>query len=118
MQPVSRKDVNRLIKFLDDLVHSSPKQSLELELSKVANLLNRIGFQGPTSKSGPVRGFSHDLLKDDPMLSDGQITVHILHGRKVELITYRDFKRYVLPHVEEVLRELDEKKMIQEDPNE
>jgi hypothetical protein len=117
MQPVARKDVNRLVRYLDDLVRSSPKQSLELELSKVAKLLDAIGFEGPTNKSGVVRGFSHILLKPNPMLTDGQITVHILHGRRIEVITYRDFKRYLFPFIEEVLKELHDKKMIQEDAN-
>jgi hypothetical protein len=52
------------------------------------------------------------------MLTGGQITVHALHGKKNEVITYRDFKKYLQPFIEQVLKDLEDKGLItEENPN-
>jgi hypothetical protein len=118
MQQIGRKDVTRLTNFLEDLEARRPKQSYEIDLSSLGNLLNRIGFDGPHNKRGAARGFSHELLTADPMLTGGQITVHALHGKKNEVITYRDFKKYLQPFIEQVLKDLEDKGLItEENPN-
>lgn len=115
MNLIRRADVNRLQKYLDDLRRKNPKPSYEIELMALSNLLNKVGFDGPKNRPGPARGFSHELLKNNPMLVDGQFTVHVLHGRKVELISFRDFKRYMSPYIDQVMKELEEKDLIQEE---
>ena len=118
MHPVFRAHVQRLAKFLEKLDQANLKPGNEIELNELGNLMNKIGFSGPHNKRGSARGFSHKLLKSDPMLFDGQIKIDVVHGSKVEKIRYRDFKQYLRPHIETVLEELRKQNLIQEDdPN-
>ena len=118
MQHYPRTAVDRLAKYLVKLERARLKPAAEIELNELANFMSKVGFSGPHNKPGVARGFSHELLKQKSRLVDGQFTVHIVHGSKVEKIRYRDFKEYVLPYIEEVLTELERKNLIQEDdPN-
>ncbi|TLY31159.1 MAG: hypothetical protein E6K56_05515 [Ignavibacteria bacterium] len=116
MAKVAKSDVKRLRRFIEDLVASKPKVSKEIELNVISSLMKKVGFRGPENKPGTVRPFSHDLLVTNPMLLHGVFTVHI-HGKKVPTILYRDFKQYMLPHIEDVLAQLEERGLIEEDPN-
>lgn len=113
MQPVQRRSVKRIEKFLEDLRAKRPKLHHTIDLSSTAKLMNAIGFAGPLSKKGSIRGFSHELLESDPMLHQGKTTIHVVHGE--ESVTFKDFKQYVLPYIEKVLIELENKKLIRED---
>lgn len=117
MQPIPRASVDRMSRYLDKLRKSKPKPAAELELNELANLMNKVGFSGPHNKPGVARGFSHELLEMNPHLLDGQFSVHIIHGTKIAKIRYRDFKEYVLPHIEEVLTLLEQERLIEEDDN-
>jgi hypothetical protein len=114
MQPVPKAHVDRLVRYLENLKKLNPRPAHELGLNELANLLNKVGFTGPVNKPGTVRGFSHELLQSHPMLVDGQFTVHIT-GKKVVTISYRDFKRYVMPYVEQVLATLQQQGLIVEE---
>lgn len=116
MQPVQRSSVVKVTKFLNELKKSPPKIHQPLDLSKIGKLMNGIGFIGPTTKHGSSRGFSHEFLSMHPMLFEGRITIHVLHGS--ETVTYKDFKQRLLPHIQEVLDSLEDQNLIQEDdPN-
>jgi len=116
MGKVPKSDVKRLSRFIKDLVASRPKVSKEIELNVISSLMKKVGFRGPEHKPGTVRAFSHELLVVNPMLLNGVFTVHI-YGKKVPTILYRDFKQYMLPHIEDVLAQLEERGLIEEDPN-
>jgi len=116
MEKVAKSGVKRLYRFIEDLEASKPKVSKEIELNVISSLMRKVGFWGPENKPGTVRAFSHELLVMNPMLLNGVFTVHI-HGKRVPTILYRDFKQYMLPHIEEVLAQLEEKGLIEEDPD-
>jgi hypothetical protein len=115
MQPVPRASVTRLEKYLERLADSKPKPTAEVELNELANLMNKVGFSGPHNKPGSARAFTHELLKSKSHLVNGQFTVHIVHGSKLDKIRYRDFKEYVNPYIEEVLAELEHLNLVQEE---
>jgi hypothetical protein len=118
MHTYPRTAIDRLAKYLKQLEIEKPKPATEIGLNELSNLMNKVGFSGPLNKPGTARGFSHELLKTNSRLIDGQFTVHIVHGSKVPVVRYRDVKQYVLPYVEEVMALIDEQKLIQEeDPN-
>ncbi len=114
MQQVRRADVKRLTNYIDDFKKSPYRAAQEIKLNELSNLMNKVGFTGPANKSGTVKGFSHELLQSHPMLVDGQFTVHIA-GKKVVTIRYLDFKKYVLPYIEQVLAAFEEQGLITEE---
>lgn len=114
MNRVDRTSVEKLMRYIQELQDAKLRPHDEIKLNELRAHLQRVGFSGPVSKSGSVRGFSHELLRSNPMLHGGQFTVHVVHGSKVEKIRIRDFKRYVLPHVQSVLNELENRKLIDE----
>jgi hypothetical protein len=103
MEPIPISNVIRLEEYLKVLDESHHRPHVELPLGILTRLLNGVGFDGPLAKGGSVQGFSHELLKDKPMLLNGQFTVHIIHGKKVDAVHYRDFKRYMRPYIDDVL---------------
>lgn len=118
MHPIPRVDVSRLERYLAELESSRPKLHHLIELAKLVNLMNKVGFVGPNGKSGSIVGFSHELLLSNERLTEGQFTVHIVHGGKQHQVHYRDLKTYVLPYVEEVIVELQQQHLIiEDDPN-
>lgn len=114
MNRVDRTSVEKLKRYIQELQAAKLKPHDEVKLNELRAHLQRVGFSGPVNKSGSVRGFSHELLKSNPMLLAGKFTVHVIHGSKVEKIRYRDFKQYVLPHIESVLMELENQNLIDE----
>jgi hypothetical protein len=114
MEKVNRSDINIINRYLNDLNQSNPRPNKEMDLNEVAKLMRRVGFEGPiNTKRGPVKRFTHDLLKSH--LTGGSFTIHIIHGKRKELIRYLDFKKYMLPNIRDVLSSLEEKGLIKED---
>lgn len=101
MNKIHRTNVNRLSRYIDELRSNKPKISKEIEVNELFKLMEKVGFYGVINKSGSKRAFSHELLKSNPMLVDGSFTVHIFNS-KAGTIIYRDFKQYLLPHIEMV----------------
>jgi hypothetical protein len=113
MQPINRSSVKKIKKYLEELKKNPPKPHHEIDLHQVGKLMNGIRFIGPTAKHGSSRGFAHELLARNPMLVEGRITIHVIHGS--ETVSYRDFKQRLLPFIQEVLDSLEDQNLIQED---
>jgi hypothetical protein len=101
--------IEKLEKFIKDYSGSKTKLSAELDLWTLSKLMNGVGFIAPVNKKGSARGFSHALLETEPTLVEGRFTVHVLHNRRPEKITYHDFKIYMLPFLRQVITMLKEK---------
>jgi hypothetical protein len=112
MRKIHQADVDRLSSYIHEITSSNPKRNMEIDLGGLAKLMSNVLFDGPINKRGSGRAFSHELLKDQPMLTDGTFSVHIFNP-KTNTIIYHDFKKYMLPHIEIVLALLETNNLIE-----
>lgn len=113
MEKIQKSHLDRLKRYLDEKDSANYKIHHELDLNELSKLMNKIGFEGPINKSGNVRGFQHELLKADPMLVGGHFTIHIANKKRVT-VRVRDFREYMLPHIQKVINRIEELKLIEE----
>ena len=116
MEKIQYTDFKRLKDFIDDIESQNRKPIYEIPLNKIGRLMQNVGFVGPINQRGSVRAFNHELLEDVSFLTNGQFTIHVVHGR--ENIAYKDFKKFLLPYVEHVLDLIEANYLNKEDKEE
>jgi hypothetical protein len=102
MKQYPKRDVKRLIKFIEDLKALRPRDNYLVSITKLSNLLNKVGFSGPVYKPGSKRQFSHELLKEYVGCFDGAFLMTEAHGKK-DQIHYRNLQHYCLGPIEYVI---------------
>jgi hypothetical protein len=113
MEKYRRTDIDRLRKFLDDLKDSKPKRTHLVNMTKVTNLMSKIGFI-EYKQSGSKRPFYHELLQGHPHYEQGRILISEAQGKR-DMTRWANFEDYVLDAVEYVLERIDVENLILED---
>ena len=83
---------------------SAKKELLLNEIEKI--IINELGCEKIKSKQGSAMKYFHPLLEKYPQFG-GRMSVHLIHGGKSQpKITKHDFKNYLWPPLELILKEL------------
>jgi hypothetical protein len=113
MEKYRRADITRLKKFLEDLKSLNPKRTYLVNMTKLTNLMYKVGFEGE-KQPGSKRPFYHELLCDCPRYLSGRLLIAEAHGKKG--MTYWDnFEEYVLDGIEHVLNRIETENLIIEE---
>ena len=113
MTAYSRRDINRLRKFIDEL--EPHKNNYLFSIEKLTNLLYKVGFEEVLTKSGSAHiPYYHELLKNHSFFMDGIFRIARKHGKKNQM-SYYDFKEYCLDAIEFVLDRMEDERLIVDD---
>jgi hypothetical protein len=113
MTKYRKRDVGKLRKFIDGLKESQPKDNYPVNMTKLGNLLDKLGFVEYV-QSGSKRPFVHDLLIGCPGFLDGRFLMTEAHGKR-DVIHWRNFEDHCLTAIEYVLMRIEAENLIIED---
>lgn len=71
----------------------------EFELSIIIKIAEHLGCVYLGGKGGSAVRFSHPAIKTFKNI----FSVHLIHGRKVELVYKVNFKQYIYPHLKVII---------------
>ncbi len=107
---ISRKELDKVKMYFHEL---DTKRPSEVRLKDISKMFKKIGFEGPINKPGSARKFKHDLL-DEQIFLNKTISIHVLHGRSPERITFRDYKKYLRFGIHSVIFEIENRGLVSE----
>jgi len=113
MEKHRRADIDRLRKFLDDLKDSKPKRTHLVNMTKVINLMSKIGFK-EHKQPGSKRPFSHELLNNCPNYTSGRFLMAEAHGKK-DMMYWDNFEEHILDALEYVIDRIESENLILEE---
>jgi len=99
----SLDDIEKELKYLAGL--NVP----EIPFKHICRIAEYLGTEMLPSKGGSARRFRHQLLTDYSFYHDGIFKIDLIHGGKSDpKVRTRDFKRYLLVPLREIIKRLKE----------
>ena len=98
------KDIREVLEFF---IHYAQKEIPLPEIEKY--LLRPLGFDPVKPKKGSMYTAHHQLLEEMPGFAPtGNISFHVIHGKKRQLIYKQNFKKYIVPGIKIIINLLEE----------
>ena len=102
--PPADKDIREVLEFF---IHYAQKEIPLAEIEKY--LLRPLGFDQIKPKKGSIYTTHHKLLEEMPGYAPtGNLTFHVVHGRKRVLIYKQNFRIFIAPTVKIIIDLLEE----------
>jgi len=103
-RPPSDKDISQVLEYFIGY----PKTEIPLdEIEKY--LLRPLGFDPIKPKKGSIYTAHHKLLEDMPGYAPtGNLTFHVIHGKRRLLLYTQNFKKYIIPTIKIIINLLEE----------
>lgn len=102
-KPPVDKDIKEVLEFF---IHYPQKEIPLTEIEKY--LLNRVGFDPVKPKKGSIYTTHHKLLEEMPGYAPtGNLTFHVIHGKKRLLIHKQNFKEFIVPTIKMIINFLE-----------
>ena len=103
-RPLADKDIREVLEYF---IHYSQKEIPLIEIEKY--LLKPLGFDHIKPKKGSIYTTHHKLLEEMPGYAPtGNITFHVIHGRKRVLIYKQNFRKFIVPGINTIIDLLEE----------
>ena len=103
-KPPSDKGIREVLDYFSNY------RGEEIPLHEIEKyLLRPLGFDGLQPKRGSIYTCHHELLEEFPGYApNGNLTFHVIHGRKRLLIYKQNFRKYIAPTLRNIIELLKE----------